>query len=142
MIIMPPESQWGQIQEIRKVHDKAYSRWMPHINLYPIFGFKIGCNFFIFRLYPFVPENQYDKFYQKFVDALSSLEPFVVTLKELSYFSFGKSSTMYVKPTNEGIVKGLQSKLQAVVPFCNDLSKLSADGFHPHLTLGQFPTVR
>lgn len=34
LIIQPPESALQQIQEIRKKYDKAYERWMPHINLY------------------------------------------------------------------------------------------------------------
>lgn len=34
IVIMPPQSTWDPIQDIRKVHDRAYARWMPHINLY------------------------------------------------------------------------------------------------------------
>eukprot|EP01121_Diplochlamys_sp_Union-15-3_P020064 TRINITY_DN7704_c0_g1_i2.p1 TRINITY_DN7704_c0_g1~~TRINITY_DN7704_c0_g1_i2.p1 ORF type:complete len:246 (+),score=44.96 TRINITY_DN7704_c0_g1_i2:41-739(+) len=33
--LIPPESVWGPIQNIRKQYDKAYKRWMPHINLLP-----------------------------------------------------------------------------------------------------------
>ena len=36
VVICPPSSQWGPIQEIRSFNDKSYARWMPHINLlYP-----------------------------------------------------------------------------------------------------------
>ena len=31
---MPPKEQWAHIQEIRSKQDKAYERWMPHINMY------------------------------------------------------------------------------------------------------------
>ena len=31
--IIPPESLWGPIQDIRKRKDKAYDRWPPHVNL-------------------------------------------------------------------------------------------------------------
>ena len=34
VVVSPPSALWGPIQEIRKKHDKAYHRWMPHINLY------------------------------------------------------------------------------------------------------------
>lgn len=34
VVVVPPQSLWPQIQEIRKVHDKAFGRWPPHINLY------------------------------------------------------------------------------------------------------------
>lgn len=33
VVVMPPESMWQQIQDIRSKHDKSYERWMPHINL-------------------------------------------------------------------------------------------------------------
>jgi hypothetical protein len=33
VVVMPPESMWTQIQDIRAKHDKSYARWMPHINL-------------------------------------------------------------------------------------------------------------
>ena len=33
LIIMPPLELWGPIQALRKAHDPAVKRWMPHINL-------------------------------------------------------------------------------------------------------------
>lgn len=33
VVIIPPENLWPSIQAIRVKYDKAYSRWMPHINL-------------------------------------------------------------------------------------------------------------
>jgi hypothetical protein len=36
IVIIPKQDVWKSIQEIRKIHDKSYYRWMPHINLiYP-----------------------------------------------------------------------------------------------------------
>ena len=38
IIVSPPKDTWGPIQDIRLKFDKAYKRWMPHINLiYPFF---------------------------------------------------------------------------------------------------------
>jgi hypothetical protein len=38
IIVSPPKETWGPIQDIRLKFDKAYKRWMPHINLiYPFF---------------------------------------------------------------------------------------------------------
>ena len=32
---VPPESVWPQIQAVRRVHDKAFVRWMPHVGDQP-----------------------------------------------------------------------------------------------------------
>lgn len=33
IIITPPSNLYGPIENIRAIHDKAFHRWMPHINL-------------------------------------------------------------------------------------------------------------
>ncbi len=33
VVIIPPEELCAGIQKLRAAHDKAYARWMPHINL-------------------------------------------------------------------------------------------------------------
>lgn len=36
LAVLPPRSLWPRIDELRKLHDPAYGRWMPHLNLlYP-----------------------------------------------------------------------------------------------------------
>ena len=38
LIMAPPPDVIESIQKIRQEHDKAYERWMPHINLaFPFF---------------------------------------------------------------------------------------------------------
>ena len=39
--LIPHRSAWPSIQAVRSIHDKAYTRWPPHINL----------------LYPFLPDS-------------------------------------------------------------------------------------
>eukprot|EP01083_Nonionella_stella_P145572 456440_1 len=34
LCIIPPNDKWTEIQDIRRLHDPAYSRWMPHINIF------------------------------------------------------------------------------------------------------------
>jgi hypothetical protein len=38
----------------------------------------------------------------------------------------------------ENALVDLQGALWKAFPFCDELSTRSADGFHPHLTVGQF----
>ena len=41
LCVVPHRSAWAQIQDVRCVHDRAFRRWPPHINL----------------LYPFLPDD-------------------------------------------------------------------------------------
>ncbi|CAH1786687.1 unnamed protein product [Owenia fusiformis] len=87
LVIIPPESLWTQIQSIRSKHDKAYQRWMPHINL----------------LYPFIEDNgsDFNRAAQQICWHISTrLKPFRVAFRKESfgYFTFGKSSTLWMKP--------------------------------------------
>jgi len=127
IILTPPEDQTSQIQAFRKLHDKAYERWMPHINL----------------LYPFVDEETYENqnIKQKLLKSVSSLQPFEVSLADFDQFQHSpKNSTLFVTSNlNKDRILALQNALVSAVPECNDLNTRSEDNvFHPHLTLGQF----
>ena len=74
VVIIPPQEQWGQIQEIREKYDRQINRWMPHITL----------------LYPFHPENEYNLFEHDFSTICKSIEPFDIHLKQINYFTHGK----------------------------------------------------
>jgi len=48
---------------------------------------------------------------------------------------------IYLKPTvQQNFIQDLQKSLVEIFPFCDDLNKISKEGFSPHLTLGQFET--
>ncbi|KAH3760035.1 Endonuclease/exonuclease/phosphatase family protein [Pelomyxa schiedti] len=124
VVVVPPEDQWGQIQQIRQKHDKAYSRWMPHINM----------------LYPFVPDAAFDAAVGRIQKAVSHLQPFTVTFQEQSFFEHGPSScTLFANPTTNPpeALQTLEKALVEAFPLCTDLSTREG-GFHPHLTLGQW----
>ncbi|CAG8607126.1 5773_t:CDS:2, partial [Cetraspora pellucida] len=110
--IIPPKSQWTNIQSIRQKHDKHYKRWMPHINL----------------IYPFILLQQQvlDKFNSSDISTVSNalnisegssseitddmilqhlkktlhhIHPFKLRLQSLNYFTHGKrSSTVWLHP--------------------------------------------
>jgi hypothetical protein len=83
VMISPPQADWPQIQEIRKIYDKSYVRWMPHINL----------------LYPFVHNDEFSTAVDRVKAAVASIKPFTVQFKQFDFFKHGKASyTMWLKP--------------------------------------------
>jgi len=125
LALIPPKSVWGPIQEIRKVHDKSYVQWMPHINI----------------LYPFAEDSEFADLKPKAIEALKSIQPFDVEFNEFKYFQHGKkSSTLWLHPQESGKdSKSLQDIEQALLktfPSCTDL--VDRGGFVPHLSVGQF----
>jgi len=122
---MPPKEIWEPIQAIRKVHDKAYSRWMPHINL----------------VYPFIAGEHFPEVLDTLKSALSTISPFKLTFAKIQHFGHKGTCTMWLQPDTEKKreVNEVQNALETVFPYCNELSSKSEDGFTPHLSLGQFP---
>jgi poly(A) polymerase len=89
--------------------------------------------------------------------ALSRLEPFTVELHDFNFFNHGTGNVIYLEPRSyvsiifflllnepkpEGALRRLQTTLQDVYPFCDELALKSENGFTPHLTVGQASTVR
>jgi len=130
LIISPDEEFWGPIQKIREKHDKAFIRWMPHINL----------------LYPFVPEKEFQTAFDKIENL--QLRAFTIRFDGMGCFKHGKNATVFLKPTiveantNSNPLVELQQRLESVFPHCDDLSHRSEEGFQPHLTIAQFPSAQ
>jgi len=74
-------------------------------------------------------------------DELKDFPAFTIKFNELGYFAHGKKGILWAKPelTGNQLVE-LENKIQKVFPFCDDQTKKSEEGFHPHLTLGNFDT--
>lgn len=123
--IVPPAEAWPAIQAIRTRHDRHVERWMPHINL----------------LYGFVHEEHFPEAARTLASALRGLSPFVLTLGELRRFDHRASSTVWLHPVSEpeGALLSLQRTLEALFPQCHEQSRVSAQGFTPHLSIAQFP---
>lgn len=127
--IIPPLHIWDSIQGIRKVHDKSYVRWMPHINI----------------LYPFAIDSEFETLKPKAIQALSSIQPFTLHFNKFKYFQHGKSSsTLWLDPQEgecdepQNLLE-IESKLIGAFPTCTDLVDISKEGkFVPHLSVGQF----
>eukprot|EP01112_Ceratiomyxa_fruticulosa_P020622 TRINITY_DN7082_c0_g1_i1.p1 TRINITY_DN7082_c0_g1~~TRINITY_DN7082_c0_g1_i1.p1 ORF type:complete len:116 (-),score=25.39 TRINITY_DN7082_c0_g1_i1:100-447(-) len=102
VIIQPPPEFWGPIQAIRQKYDKAYDRWMPHINL----------------LYPFLPHEALDDAAKTLTQALSTLAPFDLAFNGFGRFDQGASNTIWLRPTDNpsGSIVALQKKLEEAFP--------------------------
>ncbi|KAK5584469.1 hypothetical protein RB653_006081 [Dictyostelium firmibasis] len=125
IIISPPIELSIQIQQYRKKYDKAFVRWMPHINL----------------IFPFVKINDFNSVYDLLRKELSDFPAFKLVFKEVSFFQHGNNYVVWLKPEtpeDPTIINRLQAKLESLLPGFNELSNKSPAGFQPHLTLGQF----
>jgi 2'-5' RNA ligase len=110
LALLPPASITAPIEAVRRVHDKHFARWPPHINL----------------LYPFLASPS---------ELAESIAPFKISLNvaSLGMFSHSKrSKTVWLGPTTK-TVQQLQAALQLEFEECNADNRR----FTPHLSLGQ-----
>ncbi len=131
--IIPPKELWDPIQRIRSVHDSAYQRWMPHINL----------------MFPFVHPDGFSVAHSALTEALKTFEPFDISLEQFSHFEHKKNCVLWLYPgttatANDSLqpsphITQLLQAMVSVLPQCDDqLKKNEQNTFFPHLTLGQF----
>ena len=125
LCIIPPENLWEPIQSIRSVHDKAYPRWMPHINL----------------IYPFVPETEFGRIKTQLDSILNASNAFDIEFDATSFQYFKQKSecTFHLRPNVTKAVCDLQKLIQ------DELVKslpINSRPFEAHLTLGQTTTSR
>ncbi|KAJ3297885.1 hypothetical protein HDU79_001642 [Rhizoclosmatium sp. JEL0117] len=117
-IVIPPQFH-AAINTIRAGNDKAYPRWMPHINL----------------IFPFVPEDQFSTAAASLETALSSIQPFAVRLNTVNYFKQKQQCTYNLQPSPDQMsdFNALFAAVQRALP---DVEIKHAQ-FTPHMTLGQ-----
>lgn len=124
IVLIPPLDLWGQIQTIRARYDRQYHRWVPHINL----------------IYPFHLLNRLSKDREALQGACQSVRPFEVELGGLRWFRHRElGHTIWTAPQPRQALVELQRVLLRAVPDCDDLNHF-AQGFEPHLSLGQVQT--
>jgi len=112
-IVIPPQFH-EQINVIRSKHDRAYPRWMPHINL----------------IFPFVNSGLFSNIKTILKDI--TLEPFEIQLNVVDFFAQKKELTFHLRPKDDSKLQELYSKVIELLP---DVS-LKHNKFHPHMTLG------
>jgi len=97
---------------------------MPHINL----------------IYPFIPESQFDEGATQLTQSFSTFSPFVVDFSKFGCFEQGKYCVLFADPESTPL-----TSIKQVESVCRQLWPITAQdrtGFRPHLTLGQFPSLK
>ena len=120
-IILQDPADVQRVDEIRSKHDRAYPRWMPHINL----------------LFPFVPQDQFADIEARLQPVLEQLEPVEILLDQVSHFKQKKQATVHLKPSNPDHQQALQTLYQIVRTTLPEIP-VKRDEFNAHLTLAQY----
>lgn len=121
VVLIPPEVKQLPIQAVRKVHDRNYERWMPHITL----------------LYPFAPQHDFQGVIPALAEAAQQTRTFSISLASFNAFRHRKSCTLFLVPEPKDPIAELHSTLIKLLSDYDDTSRFSG-GFTPHLSVGQF----
>ncbi|KAJ3026097.1 UNVERIFIED_CONTAM: hypothetical protein HDU68_006206 [Siphonaria sp. JEL0065] len=119
-IVMPGEFH-PSINQIRSVNDRAYPRWMPHMNI----------------IFPFVPLEEFDQVAPRLEEGLSSFSSFHIELNTVGFFSQKQNATYNLQPSKDQLVQ-FRKLFKAVTAALPEVSIKHAE-FTPHLTMGQCP---
>ena len=121
VVLIPPESAQPSIQAIRRIHDRNFVRWMPHITL----------------LYPFAERRDFADVTASLAKAAQQITSFSIELKRFDAFKHRRSCTMFLIPEPADEIVQLHTTLIQHLPDYDDTTRF-AGGFHPHLSVGQF----
>lgn len=109
--------EFQKVNEIREQNDKAFARWMPHIN-------------FIFPFAPFEELPNISKILKVLINQISTFE---LCFDDIGYFPQRDSNTFHLKSSNETKLFNLFNRIEMALP-----DYKSKKDFHPHLTVGQW----
>ena len=121
VVLIPSEEIQPPIQAIRRVHDRNFERWMPHITL----------------LYPFAPQRNFQDVIPALAEAAQQSTNFSVTLTSFNAFKHRKSCTLFLVPEPKNNIVDLHRTLIRYLPDYDDTARFPG-GFNPHLSVGQF----
>ena len=114
VVLIPPESIQQPIQDIRKIHDRNYIRWMPHITM----------------LYPFAPQPEFPEIIPALEQTAEETTSFTVTFSSFNAFKHRKTSTMFLTPEPDDNIKKLHKTLISHLPDYDDTARFP-NGFTP-----------
>lgn len=131
LVLVPPDHQMVHVDRIRETHDRRFNRWMAHITL----------------VFPFIPTDtsfaRQEQILQTVRHSLKTLGPFQLSFDRFDYFKHSsRSFTLYLAPGAHARerLQHLVQTLAHALPEYDDVRK--NDIFTPHLTLGQFKSLK
>jgi hypothetical protein len=138
LVLLPRPTIYPPIEAVRRVHDKHFARWLPHVNLlYPFLALpsdtiRLGNGNRVSQLKPSIRA--------RIQTAVKSLEPFHASLKAdaVGVFSHAPMRETVWLDVSTPSVHQLQAALQAEFTECNADQR----PYTPHLSVGQANSVR
>ncbi|KAI0132016.1 hypothetical protein BJ170DRAFT_227377 [Xylariales sp. AK1849] len=123
LCIIPPKHLWASVERLRKLYDKAYEKWPPHVNL----------------IYPFVKVDSLPRALELIssrltvqrLDAGDGTLP--VSLGAADYFPHQHDNTIFIHDSNEARTSKLLGLRKAILEALGQTDRNS----RMHLTLGQ-----
>ena len=117
-----PEHIQSEINSLRRIHDKAFNKWQPHINI----------------LYPFVEPSGLSSAVAILRESLNKAKSFKVSADEVGVFRHRKNATVFLKPgvESEENICSLRRDLVSALG-CKERDGTHDGTFRPHLTVGQ-----
>ena len=117
LTLIIPEQFHSQINSVRGKYDRAYPRWMPHVNY----------------IFPFVPADQFDDVKNKLTIALLSVSKFTIELTELDNFKQKGNVTFHLRPKSQSDLDTVFNAIRHALPEV----PVKHPSFQAHMTLGQ-----
>jgi 2'-5' RNA ligase len=124
LAILVPSNLQTEINALRKIHDKAYRKWEPHINI----------------LYPFVDASLLSSAVSTLRTHLSTqpISPFSIKIDDVGTFEHWRNATVFLRPREESEERIGVLRKALVGALGLDEKEGTHDGvFRPHLTMGQ-----
>jgi len=121
-VLLPPESSWPALDEIREKHDPQIVRWMPHVRL----------------VFPFVAPEEFDAALEVLRAVCARVAPFQAVLSTVrdAPLSSGKGALLVPVEPAEPVLE-LQSRLREAFP---QVAPKRASDLPPHVPVGQTRT--
>ena len=116
-LVIPTEFH-AAVNKIRSKYDRAFPRWMPHMNF----------------IFPFVPREKFDDVKARLEVALANFPKFQVKLNQLNKFNQKQGNVTFHLATNDQhALDGLFNVVKTTLPEI----PIKHPTFKAHLTLGQ-----